>query len=168
MDGLRKEDWLPRTKREKMKKLDMAIAKLEQKYLRNVTAEEISKETGLPKEEIQSLLNEYYFSNILSIDDYLQQNVNGQEKASFVIQDENMKTPEENVIHLERIQELVTAIQKLSKKEQIVLSLFYQEGLTLTEIGEVLNLTTSRISQIHSKAIKKLRTKLEEIPGFSL
>lgn len=161
IDGLRKEDWLPRKTREKAKKLEQTIQKLEQKYLRKVTPEEIAKETNLTIDEVNALMDESFLSNILSIDDHIPQNGEEKEQQSFVIQDDKVKTPEESILFSERIKELSEAIKQLTKKEQIVLSLFYQEELTLTEIGQVLDLSTSRISQIHSKTIKKLRNYLQ-------
>lgn len=162
IDGLRKEDWLPRKTREKTKKLEKVIQKLEQKYLRQVTPEEIAKEVDLPVDEVIALIDESYLSNILSIDDHIPQNADERDQQSFVIQDEKIKTPEESILFTERVKELSEAIKKLTEKEQIVLNLFYKEELTLTEIGQVLELSTSRISQIHSKTIKKLRQYLQD------
>ena len=129
--------------------------------MRKVTPEEIAKETNLTINEVNALMDESFLSNILSIDDHIPQNGKEKEQQSFVIQDDKVKTPEESILFSERIKELSEAIKQLTKKEQIVLSLFYQEELTLTEIGQVLDLSTSRISQIHSKTIKKLRNYLQ-------
>ncbi|KIO61819.1 hypothetical protein B4064_0759 [Caldibacillus thermoamylovorans] len=160
LDGLRKEDWLPRKTREKMKKLETTIARLEQKYLRNVTPEEISKESELSVEEVHSLLGDNFYSNILSIDDHTNQKGDEKETQSFVIRDEKVKTPEESLLFAEKINELKKAIEKLSQNEQLVLNLFYKEELTFTEIGQILELSTSRISQIHTKSIEKLKAYL--------
>ena len=130
IDGFRKEDWLPRKTREKTKKLEKTIQKLEQKYLRKVTPEEIAKETNLSIDEVNALIDESFFSNILSIDDHIPQNGEEKDQQSFVIQDDKVKTPEETILFSERIKELSEAIKQLTKKEQIVLSLFYQEELT--------------------------------------
>ena len=73
-----------------------------------------------------------------------------------------MKSPEDELIYQETIQDIAKAISQLSEKEQLVLSLFYKEELTFTEIGQILNLSTSRISQIHSKAIYQLRKILQK------
>ena len=78
----------------------------------------------------------------------------------FVIKDEKSQTPEQKVVMSELIGDLATKIKELNKNEQIVLNLFYTEELTLTEIGEILNLSTSRISQIHSRALFKLKELL--------
>lgn len=158
LDGMRKEDWLPRKTREKSKKVEALIAQLEQKYLRNVSAEEIAKEADMSVEEIQSLLDDRYFSAVLSIDENAEQGEN--DSQTFVIKDEKMKNPEEEILYLEKIKELTLEISKLSDKEQLVLSLIYKEELSLTEIGQILGLSTSRISQIHSKALLRLRSLL--------
>ena len=155
LDGLRKEDWLPRKTREKAKQLEMLVADLEQKFMRNVTVDEIARESGIPRDEISELLEAGVSSHLLSIDT---SPADGEEEpGSYSLKDSGVKTPEEEVLNEERIRELAEAIQKLSKKEQLVLDLIYREELTLTEIGQMLELSTSRISQIHSKAVKKLR-----------
>ncbi|MDQ0214276.1 RNA polymerase sigma factor for flagellar operon FliA [Oikeobacillus pervagus] len=159
LDGLRKEDWLPRGTREKTKKIEAKIEELEQEYLRHVTPEEVAKQLNITVEDVQQTLNEHFFGNILSIDEHVHDQDDPDGK-SFAIRDEMMRTPEEYIIKEEQIKELSEQIEKLTEKEQIVLSLFYKEELTLTEIGEVLTLSTSRISQIHSKALQKLKKQL--------
>lgn len=159
LDGLRKEDWLPRAAREKSKKIEAASSKLEQKYLRAVTPDEVAEELGLSVEDVQDTMAEHFFAHILSMDEQLQDQ-DQPEGAGFVLKDQLTKTPEEEVVKQEQIEELSARIKKLTEKEQLVIDLFYKEELTLTEIGEVLNLSTSRISQIHSKALFKLKQQL--------
>lgn len=158
IDGLRKEDWLPRSAREKAKKLDAQIEQLEQKYMRHITPEELAEHMTLPVEEVYQTVQEHFFSNVLSINE--QQDQDETDGKSFVIRDDTTKTPEQAVVRSELLGDLAENIQKLNDKEQLVLSLFYTEELTLTEIGEMLGLSTSRISQIHSKALLKLRKLL--------
>ena len=160
LDGLRKEDWLPRKTRERAKKVASIVSSLEQKYLRSVTPEEVALEADLPVGEVRHLMDENYLSNILSIDE--ERNNDDHESQSFVLKDDTIKTPEEELVRSERIQELVQRIKELTEKEQLVLSLLYVEDLSFTEVGQILDLSTSRISQIHSKAIKKLRDLLQE------
>lgn len=162
IDGLRKEDWLSRNTREKAKKIDAATERLEQKYMRNVTAKEVAEELGLTEEEVYFIMNEHFFSSILSINDHPkdQDDYDGQ---MFSIKDTKSDLPEEKVMKEELIDEMANIIAQLSEKEQLVLSLFYKEELTLTEIGHVLQLSTSRISQIHSKSISKLRQALKKV-----
>lgn len=158
IDGLRKEDWLPRSAREKAKKMEAQIESLEQKLMRHATPEELAEHMGVPIEDVYQTVQEHFFSNVLSINE--QQDKEESEGKSFVIRDNTTKTPEQTVVKSELIQDLLDNIKKLNEKEQLVLSLFYTEEMTLTEIGEMLDLSTSRISQIHSKALFKLRKLL--------
>lgn len=162
LDGLRKEDWLPRSTREKAKKIDSAIEKLEQRYMRNVTVEEIAIELNMDESEICTTINEHFFANVLSIDEQPNDHED-RDSQSFSIKDEKAEIPEEKLIKGEMIEEMTAMVSQLNDKEQLVLSLFYKEELTLTEIGQVMELSTSRISQIHSKAIFKLRKWLEKV-----
>lgn len=158
IDGLRKEDWLPRSARDKAKKLDANIEQLEQRLQRHATPEEIAREFNMPIEDVYKTVQEHYFANVLSINE--QQELDNFEGKAFVIRDDRTRTPEQQIVHTELLGELVQHIEKLNKNEQLVVSLFYTDEMTLTEIGEVLGLSTSRISQIHSKALFKLRELL--------
>lgn len=162
IDGLRKEDWLSRSTREKAKKIEAAIAKLEQKYMRNISAKEIAEELNMTEEEVQTTMNEHFFASILSIDEH-PHDQDDKDVQTFSIKDHKAEIPEEKMVKDELIKEMADMITHLNEKEQLVLSLFYQEELTLTEIGQVMDLSTSRISQIHSKAIFKLRQSLSKI-----
>lgn len=159
IDGLRKEDWLPRSAREKAKKLEVQVEYLEQKLMRHATPEELAEHMNLSVEEVYQTVQEHFFSNVLSINEQ-QQDQEDLEGKAFVIRDDNTRTPEQEVVRAELLEDLAENIQRLNEKEQLVLSLFYTEEMTLTEIGEMLGLSTSRISQIHSKALFKLRKLL--------
>jgi RNA polymerase sigma factor FliA len=161
LDGLRKEDWLPRSTREKAKKIEATIERLEQKYMRTVTAKEVADELGMTEEEVYIVINEGFFANVLSLDEYSKDD-DENEHMPFTIRDENAITPEERLLKQELKSQLAEVIKQLSEKEQLVISLFYKEELTLTEIGQIMGLSTSRISQIHSKAIFKMRKILEQ------
>lgn len=162
LDGLRKEDWLPRSIREKTKKIEQTIEKLEQEKMRNVTVEEVAAELQMPIEEIMSAINGNFVSSIISVDDQ-PQDIEDKEGKSFSFKDEKALMPEDNLVRTELYEELAKVITTLNENEQLVLQLFYKEELTLTEIGRVMGLSTSRISQIRSKAIFKLRITLSEI-----
>lgn len=161
MDGLRKEDWLPRSTREKSKKIEAAIEELEQTYMRHVSPEEVAQKLSISEEDVCQTVNEHFFANVLSMDEQMNDQDDG-DTHSYAIKDEDTPNPEEQLIHRENVKEMVGLITTLSENEQLVLSLFYKEELTLTEIGEIMNLSTSRISQIHSKALFKLRAVLEK------
>lgn len=157
LDGLRKEDWLSRGTREKAKKIESTIERLEQQYMRQVSAKEVAEELEIPEEDVYMTMNEQFFANVLSLDETSNDHEDGELKYSNSIKDQESVLPEDELVKQETIAELTKVIATLKEKERLVLSLFYHEELTLTEIGEVLGLSTSRISQIHSKAIYKLR-----------
>ncbi|MFC4320157.1 FliA/WhiG family RNA polymerase sigma factor [Litchfieldia salsa] len=160
LDGLRKEDWLPRSLRDKAKKIELASQQLEQKLMRNITTKEIANELGLSEEDVLNTINEGFFANVLSMDEQ-HSDGEGKEGLEFTIKDTATLTPEDDLLKKEQFSQLVNVIKQLNENEQMVVSLFYQEELTLTEIGQVMNLSTSRISQIHSKALFKLKQFLE-------
>lgn len=162
IDGLRKEDWLPRSTRDRAKKLERKIEKLEQKYLRNVTVSEVANELNMDESDVYKTMNEYFLANVLSIDERPQDNDDGTEPQSYSIKDREADDPEEQLLKQEMLEELAVVISRLNENEQLVISLFYEKELTLTEIGHIMNLSTSRISQIHSKALYKMRKILKK------
>lgn len=164
MDGLRKEDWLPRALREQVKLIEQTTEELEQKYKRQPTSEEIAKQVNMTVDEVESIVKNGLFSNVLSIEEKPKGNDADQEEGiGYSVPNTSFIAPDEHVVSNELKSDLIQAIKKLNKNEQLVVSLFYQEELTLTEIGKVLDLSTSRISQIHKKAIFKLKNILKEI-----
>lgn len=159
LDGLRKKDWLPRSVREKSKRIESTKAALEQKHLRNITFNEVAKELNMTEAEVLKTIQENAMAHLLFIDEKNEENDNDQQVQ---LEDTETMNPEQQVIKKELIDELSEAITHLNKNEQLVVSLFYEQEMTFTEIGKVLSLSTSRISQIHSKAIQKLRHILEK------
>ncbi|GAB3794775.1 FliA/WhiG family RNA polymerase sigma factor [Virgibacillus kimchii] len=167
MDGLRKEDWIPRTLRDKIKKVEKVTEELEQLYQRKPTMEEIAKSTGLEIKEAETIIRDSLFSNILSIEEKpADEKSDIKEGAGYSVPDRMAILPEDQLISNELNKELAEGIKALNKNEQMVISLFYHDELTLTEIGKVLGLTTSRISQIHKKSIVKLKDSLRKIQAI--
>lgn len=156
IDGLRKKDWLPRSTREKAKQMEAVIERLEQKHMRHVSYDEIAEEIGTTTDDVSKTLNEHFLANVLSMDEVIRDQADS-ESHTISIKDEDITGPEEQLIKNEWLADMAEIISTLNKNEQLVLSLFYHEELTLTEIGEILNLSTSRISQIHSKTLMKLK-----------
>ncbi len=156
IDGLRQEDWLPRSMREKAKKIEAAQERIEQRLGRNAQASEIASELEMPEQEVLQVVNESLVSHLLSIDESTNEGENEDSFAATII-DHHMKTPEEQAILSAKYNDLAEKIKNLTENEQLVVSLFYFEELTLTEIGYILKLSTSRISQIHSKALFRLQ-----------
>jgi len=158
IDGLRQGDWVPRSIREKAKKIEEAYQVLEQKYLRTVSDAEISSYLNISEREFQRMLQEVAVATVCSIDDPIRDEEN--ETRMSVLIDEKAKNPEYKVNEFFVKEMLAKAIERLTEKERTVISLFYYEDLTLSEIAEVMNLSPSRISQLHSKAILRLRGSL--------
>ncbi|MFC4387423.1 FliA/WhiG family RNA polymerase sigma factor [Gracilibacillus marinus] len=161
IDGLRKEDWLPRSAREKVKRIDAAEEYLEQTLQREVTSDDIATHLNLTKEEVENVIKDSFFSNLLSMED--RSGGEFKEGVGYTIPDDKQLTPEETIVNNEEFNQIYKAITQLNENEQLVLSLFYDKELTFTEIGKVLQLTTSRISQIHKQAIYKLQQIISKL-----
>lgn len=161
IDGLRKEDWLPRSLREKAKKVDATIEKLEQEHGRFVQASEVARELGLSEDDVVQIISESFHANLLSMDEQTNDSER-EETYTATIVDTQTKTPEESIMFEAMKKEVADVISCLNEKEQLVVTLFYFEELTLTEIGQVMELSTSRISQIHSKALFRLQQALSK------
>lgn len=164
MDGLRKEDWLPRRLRELSKKIDKITRQLEQQLQRTPTATEIGEQLDLPAEEVETIMSNTMFANIISLDGQRRRSSNEEEQTfAATIVDHEATLPDEHILTKELQTVLANKIKQLNENEQLVISLFYHDELTLTEIGRVLDLTTSRISQIHKQAIYKLKDALKKV-----
>ena len=160
LDELRAQDWVPRSVREKAKQLERAHARLEQQLGRVPTEDEITSELQMSKDEYYELLNQVKSVSILSLDEA--GSFNSSDRKSILSLLESCKIPSPiTQLNLKSVKEVVTrAIESLPEKQRLVLSLYYYEDLNLKEIGEVLDVTESRVSQLHTQAILWLRRKL--------
>jgi RNA polymerase sigma factor for flagellar operon FliA len=158
IDGLRQGDWVPRSVREKAKKIEEAYQLLEQQYLRSVTDEEISEFLQMSEKEFLQALQEISVAAVCSIDEPIREEES--ETRLSVLIDESAKNPEYKVNEYYMKETLAKAIERLTVKERTVISLFYYEDLSLSEIAEIMSLSPSRISQLHSKAILRMRGSL--------
>lgn len=157
LDGLRENDWIPRSIRDKSKKIEKAYQKLEQKYLRSVTDLEIMDYLEITQEEFYQSLQETAFMSYLSLDDSIDDD---QEITRKSLLTDSTDLIDETINQQYHKEVLIDAIKRLPEKEKLVISLYYYEELNFTEISEVLNLSSSRISQLHTKAIYRLRGAL--------
>ena len=157
IDNIRKLDWVPRTLRQKNKALETMYAELENSLGREPTDEEIAEKMEIPVEEVHDLIKKSTVSSLVSLDDYLEQNHEG---MFFGGGSKSSETPEASYEKKEAKEQLVAAIEKLSEKEKMVVSLYYFDELTVKEISRIMSVSESRISQIHSKAVLKLNTML--------
>jgi RNA polymerase sigma factor for flagellar operon FliA len=161
LDELRAQDWVPRSVREKAKQLERAHVRLEQQLGRVPTEDEITRELKISKEEYYDLLNQVKSVSILSLDEA--GSFNSSDRKSILSLLESCKIPSPIAqLNLKAVKEVVTrAIESLPEKQRLVLSLYYYEDLNLKEIGEVLDVTESRVSQLHTQAILWLKRKLK-------
>ncbi|WP_438350161.1 FliA/WhiG family RNA polymerase sigma factor [Paenibacillus sp. FA6] len=160
LDSLRQGDWVPRSVREKAKKIEEAFQHLEQSNLRSVNDSEMSEYLGLTEKEYHNMLQEVAVMTLCSLEDPIREE-ESETRLSMLI-DENAKNPEYKVNEFYLQEALVKGIDKLTEKERTVVSLLYFDDLSLSEIAEVMSLSPSRISQLHSKAILRLRGTLEK------
>jgi len=161
IDSLRKEDWLPRSSREKAKMIEDTTHWLEQQKGRHVTEHEVANALQLSIEDVLKTTAENYMAHFLSIDQ-APEDENREESHPLMVRDQQTLTPYEEAEMNETKKQLQHLISTLSEKEKLVLSLFYYEDLTLTEIGHTLRLSTSRISQLHAKALFRLKQAFQK------
>ncbi|NPU99824.1 MAG: RNA polymerase sigma factor WhiG [Brevinematales bacterium] len=169
-DELRAIDWLPRSVRQKAKEIERTIADLEAKLGRSAKDEEIAEAMGVNVDEFHTLLLRVSGNSLISMDENWFMN-DGSDNAPMSIEETLESSDSYNpdvVAEKDEIKKLIArALMDLPEREKQVLILYYYEGLTLKEIGSILAVTESRVSQLHTKAIMRLRGKLEKIKeGF--
>ncbi len=157
IDNIRKLDWVPRSIRQISKDVEKAYTTLEAQLGREPNDKELALELGVSDEEAKDLIKKASVSSLISLDEYTEAN-----NGKVNIKDDANKgfSPENELGKKEMKLMLVDALNTLTEKEKIVINLYYFDELTLKEISKVLEVSESRISQIHSKAILKLNTKL--------
>jgi RNA polymerase sigma factor FliA len=162
LDELRAQDWVPRSVRDKAKMLDRALIELEAGLGRSASDDEVADRLGVTLEEFYDLLNQVKPVSVLSIDDAA--TFSNVDKKSILNLLESCKLSNPfNQLNLKSVKEIVaTAIEELPERQRLVLSLYYYEDLNLKEIGRVLRVTESRVSQLHAQAISRLRAKLTQ------
>ena len=162
LDELRSQDWVPRSVRDKAKKIERAYAELEQKFGRAVTDQEVSKALGIGIDEYYEMSSKVKSVTLLSIDEL--SGPNQQERKSLLdcLENINSKNPFAQLKSKGLKNVLVKSIEELPEKQKLVLSLYYYEDLNLKEIGRILEVTESRVSQLHTQAVEKLRARLKD------
>ncbi|NPA48423.1 MAG: FliA/WhiG family RNA polymerase sigma factor [Thermodesulfobacteria bacterium] len=162
LDELRSLDWVPRSVRKKAALLEKTYQELEQELGRPVEDDEVAKALGITIDEFYRLLEETKNVSFVDIENIKRKIPDLNEEDIFdLIEDPDQPDPFEDCELRELRDVLAEAIDELPEKEKLVLSLYYYEGLTMREIGEILGYTESRISQLHSKALTRLRAKLK-------
>lgn len=163
LDELRSQDWVPRSVRDKAKKIEKTYAELEQKFGRAVTDEELSSALGIELEEYYDMVSKVKAVTLLSIDELSGPNQQDRKSLLECLENVSSKNPFTQLKSKGIRDLLVKHIDELPEKQKLVLSLYYYEDLNLKEIGKILEVTESRVSQLHTQAVEKLRSKLKPI-----
>lgn len=157
LDQIRKMDWIPRTVRQKQKKIDEAIKQIEMRTGKNALDEEIADELGLSESELNTWQSQLKVTNVVSLNEFLEQ---GSEPVMDARQNSHFIQPEDLIQENELKEVLQEALESLTEKEKKVILLYYYEDLTLKEISQILEVSESRVSQLHTKALQKMRGKM--------
>jgi RNA polymerase sigma factor FliA len=147
VDSLRSSDWVPRSLREKKRDIERAQAALETKLGRTPSDDEVAAELGISVAELREAYRKVSYTNVSSIDE-------------LGLGDELMPSAPDGSGDSDMGPELLAAVRQLPERDQVIVALYYFEGLTLAEIGQVLGVTESRVSQLHTKVTMTLKTKL--------
>lgn len=153
LDAIRAQDWLPVTLRQKAKQYEQTVAKLEHRLGRSASDQEIASALNITQSELNSLLHQLNAATVIPLEEFAKS-----EPVSS-----QLPNPSHNVETEEVKNTLAKAIEKLSEKEKLVIALYYYEGMTLKEISLILKLSEARISQLHTKAVFRLRGSLSRI-----
>jgi RNA polymerase sigma factor for flagellar operon FliA len=164
IDELRAMDWVPRSIRFKARELEKAQADLEAMLKRQPTEQELAERLGMSRRELHDMVSQISFVSVLALDEVVSAGSDRGEQVSLIdtLADKGID-PTWGLESQETRGLLAAAINSLSEREKIVVTLYYFEGLTLAEIGEILGVTESRVCQIHTKAVGGLRGQLSEV-----
>ncbi|BCL60590.1 DNA-directed RNA polymerase sigma-70 factor [Desulfomarina profundi] len=161
LDEMRKLDWFSRSLRDKQNRIGKTIADLELQLGRDPEDHEVARAMNLSLEEYQSMLGEVSHLGCVSLNETLDHTVEGRSFLETLVDQRTSALPGKRIEDQELTKKLAEIIGQLSKKEQLVISLYYYEELTQKEIAEILELSEGRVSQLHSQALIKLRNKVE-------
>lgn len=154
LDQIRKMDWIPRSVRQKQKQMDAAISKIESASNRVATDEDVAAELNISIDEYYEWQGQTNITNISSIDEFVEQGI----EVKAFDHTKYMNSEPEQVYEKEEVKELLArSLDNLTEKERTVVLLYYYEELTLKEISRVLDVSESRVSQLHTKALQKMK-----------
>jgi RNA polymerase sigma factor for flagellar operon FliA len=161
LDELRAQDWVPRSVRDKAKKIERTYAELEQRYGRAVNDQEVSTALGMEIEEYHLMVSKVKAVTLLSMDELTGPNQSDRKSLLECLENPNSKNPFTHLKSKGLRSLLMKNIEELPEKQKLVLSLYYYEDLNLKEIGGILDVTESRVSQLHTQAVERLRARLK-------
>jgi RNA polymerase sigma factor for flagellar operon FliA len=162
LDEIRSLDWAPRSVRQMARRLAAARERLRQEQGKDPSTAELAEALGVGEDQVENLLSDLMGVQILSLDDFLPHEDQDERQRAGSVANPRAPDPATLAVEREKVERLAQAILKLPETMQKVLHLYYYEELTLKEIGQVLNVSESRVCQIHSAAMKSLRAVLRE------
>ncbi len=163
LDQLRSLDWVPRSIRQKSRRLEQAYAEVEQRAGRAATENEVANLLGVDLEEFHTLVNQVRGISMVNLDELRTGGDSNQPLHGDVFEDVKAENPFTTLKSRERREGVGECIAILPEKERLVISLYYYEDLNMKEIGGVLGITESRVCQIHTKAVARLRSKIRSL-----
>ena len=165
IDELRSLDWVPRSVRSKARDFERAHAEFEVQFKRAPSEAELAQRMGITRAELAKLMSQVSFTNVVALDDITHGGADRGDKMTLgdLLEDPRAPDPETEYETEEMKILLAEQIAELPEREKVVLTLYYYERLTLAEIGSVLGVTESRVSQIHSKSLLDLRLRMQKI-----
>ena len=158
LDYMRSQDWASPSLRKKISAITNAYEKYENQFPGQPVDKAVAESLNMPVEQVYKILSQTHMFNLINFEDALS---SSNPEADIKNNDEN--TPEDELLIKEKKEQLMEVIDALPEKERLVITLYYYEGLLLKEIADILQVTESRVSQIHSKVLTKMRVKLEKV-----
>lgn len=164
LDQIRKMDWIPRTVRARQRQIDQAVKDIESKEGRSATDEEIAKSLGISDDEYLDWQSQMKVTGVVSLNEYMEMGTDiSNDKAGA---SHHFDAPEKAAEREELKEMLVKSLESLTEKERKVVVLYYYEDLTLKEISNLLEVSESRVSQLHTKALNKMKVTLGDYVGI--
>ena len=163
IDELRAMDWVPRSVRSKAREVEKAHTQLESKLGREPNEDEVAEHLGMSRQELHEVVTQISLVSVMALDETVGSDEKGEQRSLLdTLADAASADPTSGLEGQEMRGMLSAAINQLTEREKVVVTLYYFEGLTLAEIGEILGVTESRICQIHTKAVGALRNNLKD------
>lgn len=157
IDELRNHDWVPRRVRSNSRKIAAAIVRVEHATGRDASEAEIAAEMGVPLQDYQQMLMDTNTSQLYSLDELMEEQAGGNEPLDLP---QDQLNPLNDIMVQDLAQRISNEIKFLPKREQLLLNLYYQQDLNMKEVGVLLGVTETRVSQLHSQTIKRIRARL--------
>ena len=161
IDELRSIDWIPRSVRRKAKRVERALATLEERLRRTPSEEELASELEMSVDDLRKTLTQVSLTSLVALDETMQGDDSERQALIDTLEDTSSPDPSATFEDAEMREILSEAINRMSEREKTVVVLYYFEGMTLAQIGQVLGVTESRVCQVHTKAVLGLRTKIQ-------